>query len=78
MSGLHFEARGRVLENYDFQGLKIESISLNWAPYITLDRCNEQVSIFGSWWWSRGRWSWIEIDRPKVPLKEPAVLIWSG
>ena len=33
-----------VKEQFDLQGLSIKSISLTWAPYLTIERCNEQGS----------------------------------
>ena len=31
----------RVIETFDLHGLKITSTSLTWAPYLTIDDCNE-------------------------------------
>ncbi len=39
-------------EDYDLQGLNVTSIALNWAPYLTIEDCDEQgtncVKNFGA------------------------------
>ena len=45
MNEIDFDARGRAKEVYDLKGLKIESLSLSWAPYLTLDDCDSQVKL---------------------------------
>ena len=35
------ESSSRIIEKFDLQGLQITSTSLTWAPYLTIDDCNE-------------------------------------
>ena len=39
---IEFDSFGRLIENYDMQGLHIVSIALSWAPYFTLYNCTEK------------------------------------
>ena len=36
-----FENSSKIVETYDMNGLEITSSSLTWAPYLTIDDCNE-------------------------------------
>ena len=36
-----YENSSRIVETYDMNGLEITSSSLTWAPYLTIDDCNE-------------------------------------
>jgi len=40
MNVLSFSPSGRVKEQFNLGGLKIESITLSWAPYLTLGNCD--------------------------------------
>ena len=45
MNELEFDSRGRVKESYNFDGLKIESLSMSWMPYLNLGNCDYQGNI---------------------------------
>ena len=34
--------RGQIIEKYNLEGLHLYSTALNWAPYFTLENCNEK------------------------------------
>ena len=36
------EGSSRIIETFDMQGIEITSTALTWAPYLTIDDCNEQ------------------------------------
>jgi hypothetical protein len=38
---LHFDSFGRMVEEYDMQGLHIKCSTLSWAPYLSLKGCDE-------------------------------------
>ena len=42
ITNLKFEKNTwKIIETYDLQGLQITSTSLTWAPYLTIDECND-------------------------------------
>ena len=42
MNALSFSASGRLKEQFNLGGFKIESLTLSWAPYLTLGNCDAQ------------------------------------
>jgi hypothetical protein len=40
MNELKFDLRGRVKEQFNLQGQKIESITMSWVPYLSLGDCD--------------------------------------
>ena len=49
INNLKFDSSGRVIENYDFKGIKIITNSMTWSPYISLVDCNEKGTMCSSY-----------------------------
>ena len=37
---LHFDENGKIMSNYNLEGMHIQCITLSWAPYAELSKCN--------------------------------------
>ena len=42
MQSLEFDQLGKIVRNYDMQGMHIDCLTLSWSPYITLSDCNQE------------------------------------
>ena len=40
---VHFEPSGKMIEEYDMQGLHVKCSTLSWAPYLSLSDCDENT-----------------------------------
>ena len=41
---IEFDSSGRIIENYDMQGIHLFSVSLTWSPYFIITNCTDEHS----------------------------------